>query len=226
MYPLSKIVLWLLARIRSLCEIWSLRWVSPFSKKRSQRRFLFFFQTCRWSDGASGYRRQPSPKWHPPSARCRGLTNMSISWSWWFGWIVLPQLPFASSHWHSAGYRGALSGPGSLSWRFPCLCRFIGAEGYVGSRLWTPSRKPPWLPWRVISWPELRRRTWKIHHLRWENTLFRRFAWQYPTYQPGRPATEHQFSPHRCGFWWTDSAPACAAYRLARLLGIPGPFIA
>ena len=28
---------------------------------------------------------------------------------------------------------------------------------------------------------------------------FRRFAWQYPAYRPGRPATEHWSLPHRYG---------------------------
>ena len=149
-YSLSKLVFWLLARTITPFGIWCIKWVSPSRKgahKDGSRASSGHRPApCGWSGGASGCRRLPSPGWHQPSAPCRGPNNMSISWLLWFCLIALPRLPFARTHWQSAGYRGVSSGFGSPSWNIPYSCRSVGAEGGMGSRLWAPSRKPPWLP--------------------------------------------------------------------------------
>ena len=66
---------------------------------------------CRSSGGASDCTRSPFPGGHPPSAKCLGRTNMSISLSLWFGQIAPPRPPLARSQRQGAGYRGASLGP-------------------------------------------------------------------------------------------------------------------
>ena len=188
---------------------------------------LLLYIGRRHADGAvaRGCKRQRTFEWYLSSARCRGLTNMSTILFWWSGWIAPPRPPFVLSHWESAVYRGVSKGSGSSSWRIPCRCPSVGAQGCVGSRFLAPDRKPPWLPWRPWSGPAPPRRTRKIHQLRWECTSVHRFALRFPAFRPGRLATEHRFPQHRYGCWWTDSVPLCAAYKPARFLGIPGQFV-